>query len=81
MSSLEMIASKMNQKELVHALAEVAKSAKKNFERKDRFASTEANSGLVSRAKDTTNVANSWKANQSFNRDIEHAKIILKYIW
>lgn len=80
-SQAEKIASKMSQEELVNALYIVAKSVKNNFNRKEKTSETEIQAGLVSRAKSTTLVAKSYKATRSFNTDIEHMKILLKYIW
>lgn len=81
MSSIEKIAQGMTQEQLINALVLTAKDAKINFKRKEKLVETEASSGVVSRARETTLVANSWKASESYNKDIEHIKIILKYIF
>ena len=81
MSEIEKIASKMSQEQLINALALISRNAKNSFKRKQNTSRTEIDAGLVSRAKGTTLVAKSWKATESFNRDIEHIKILLKYIW
>lgn len=78
---MEEIIKKLNQEQLIEAIYQTAKNARTNFKRKERTSIAEISSGLVSRAKSTTLVANSWKATQSFNKDIDHLKILLKYVF
>lgn len=80
MSEIEKIAQRLPQEQLIHHLAETAKEAKRLYSKSLKASNTEVEAGLVSRAKGTTLVANSYKATRSYNRKIEEIKIILKYI-
>lgn len=69
--------SKLTEAEIVEAICFTAKSLKSNHKRKNKLIETEITSGLVSRARGTTLVANSWKATKSYNTDIEYLKKLI----
>lgn len=72
---------KLSQEQLVDALAVMAKDLKRSYKRKEKTSETEINAGLVSRAKGTTLVAQSWKATESYYKQLESIKTLISYLW
>lgn len=68
---------KITEKEIIDIICYTAKSLKANYNRRSKLVENEAKSGLVSRAKGTTMVANSFKATKSYFQDIEYLKQLI----
>jgi hypothetical protein len=75
-SAFERSLNKLSQDELIELLVTTAKEVKRCYVKSNKSAKTEIQAGLTTRAKSTTLVANSYKAQKVYQTNVDYFKKI-----